>query len=115
MNQCNNNVFSLDEITFIAGDFFTIEFTIYEDEDKSIADISEYDVSCVISILGHPNDIVLEKQGVKFDEGKYRIELSSDETINLNGKYVYQPLLILNETRQYRPAQGILTIIPAII
>ena len=109
----NNDLYELENLSFIAGDYITIEFTVYDGVSDVLADITAFTVSCVIAELGQPSEIVLEKQGVKSGDGIYRIELNSNETIGLIGKYVYQPLIVVNETKEYRPAQGILTIVPA--
>ena len=109
-----NNVYELEELVFVAGDFFTIEFTVHDSYSKELVDLTPFEVSCVISALGNPNQIVLEKDGIKTGDSTYRIELLSSETIDLSGKFVYQPIIKLDEDKQHRPAQGILTIMPAI-
>ena len=108
------NSFTLEEISFVAGSFYTIEFTVYDGDISNLADLTDYTVSCVISAWGQPNTVALNKVGTKTGAGKFKVDLLTADTINLSGKYIYQPLLALVGGTQYRPAQGILTIAPAI-
>jgi len=112
-----NSTYELEEVTLIAGTYTSIEFSVFDETDNTLAEISEYDVSCLVSYLSQPNEVILEKVGAKTSQGKYIITFDSLDTIDLNGRYTYQPLLsvvVLGEIRQYRPAQGILNIISAI-
>ena len=105
--------YTLEEVTIIAGDFLSLEFDVHDEARGGSASLDGYTVSCVISPFGQNDFIVIDQIGVKTGGGKFTVTIPSDETINLCGKFVYQPVLKATSTHQYRPAQGMLTILPA--
>ena len=105
--------YTLEEITIVAGDYLPLEFEVFDDARSEMASLDGYEVFCAISPFGQNDFVVIEKQGEKIEQGKFIVAIPSNETINLCGKFVYQPVLKASERHQCRPAQGILTILPA--
>lgn len=104
--------YTLEPITIVAGNYFTLEFDVFDKGREEMADLTGYEIMCLISPFAQNDFTVIQQKGVISKDGIVTIVINSEDTINLLGKYVYQPVLKIGD-RQYRPAQGVLTILPA--
>jgi len=103
---------SLSEFAFIAGTPYTLNFNVYEDNGVTPLDMGGGTFRWVLSPYGK-NYNVLEVEGTITGIGTAVVELETSHTENLaGGKYTHQPVIISFTNEEYRPAQGILLLIP---
>jgi hypothetical protein len=107
------NINSLDEISFIGGTYYILEYKVY-DQDGGAANISGSTCSVKISPYGESNIVVLTYSGTITGTNTFEIYLLSADTIGLSGKFKHQPI-ILDSGKSYRSQQGIINIVSAII
>lgn len=103
---------SLDEISFIGGTYYTLEFTVYN-QNGSPANLSGATCSWKMSPYGSPDIITLSYSGTITGTSTFEVYLLSADTLALSGKYVHQPLIV-ESGKDYRSQQGIINITPAI-
>lgn len=107
---------SLTEISFIGGSYKELTFAV-KDSAGSPIDISSFTYSWILSPYGEPETSSLVKAGVfrtdVTDKNEFTVYLYSDETVNLSGKYIQQPILVGSPGYEFRMAQGYITILPA--
>lgn len=106
------NNYTLEPITIVAGNFFTFEFEVFDQDRGGIANLEGYEAYCLIAPFAQNDLTIIKQSGIISNNGIFTVSINSDDTINLLGKYIYQPVLKI-EDKQFRPAQGILTILPA--
>jgi len=104
--------YTLEPITIVAGNFFTLEFEVFDKGREEVADLQGYEALCLISPFAQNDFTIIQEKGIIRDDGVFSVTIKSEDTINLLGKYVYQPVLKTGN-KQYRPAQGVITILPA--
>lgn len=104
---------SLAEFSFIGGTEFVLTFNLYDDEGAPI-DISAGVVSWTMSPLSQPQNPVLTKSGVITDTNTFTVTIDSTDTLTLKGKFIHQPIFVDFAGAEFRPNQGIITIIPRI-
>lgn len=104
---------SLEEFGFIAGTEYTLTFNIYEDDGVTPLDMSGGTFTWVLSPYGETYSI-LSLNGTIVDVGIAEVSLSSTDTATLSGKYIQQPIITSFSGEVYRPAQGIVLILPKI-
>lgn len=109
----NNLIYSLEDISFISGSRQCFAFNVFKDNIP--LDLFGCSIRWFLSYLGHPEYPVLEKAGLIYDNNKFKIFLETADTKDLSGKFIHQPVIISANGEEYRPAQGIITIIPRII
>lgn len=107
------NDYTLEPITIIAGDYFTFEFDVFDKDRSESADLTGYEASILIAPYSQSDATIISKRGSIVEDSRFIAIINSEDTINLTGKFVYQPVLKAPNDRQYRPAQGVLTILPA--
>lgn len=107
------DVNSLEEISFIGGSEYVLEFVVY-DSDGNPLDISSSTVSWKMSYYGRPDYAVLEKDGIITDTNTFEITITSSDSQDISGKFVHQPIIIDFDGSEFRPSQGVITIIPRI-
>lgn len=117
-NLSDINVFNVDPITFIAGSHQELRFHIYEDDMLSPIPLTgASNIELRVSLFGQPNWVVFTKVGSNENIDPYNIaiiELTTDDTASLGGKYMYQLLLTDVNDVIYIPVQGIMTILTQI-
>jgi hypothetical protein len=96
---------SLDEIAFIAGTEYVLEFTV-TDEFGAPIDIGAATCSWALSPYGQADILTLSKSGTIISTSVFRITLTSADTIGLSGKYMQQPITQDFGGSIFRPAQG---------
>ena len=109
------NLYSeLEEISFIAGARESLEFEIVYKNGAPV-DLSSMDkIYWQLCDLGDKDNPVLEKEGLVFDYNNFRVNLESNETVNLNGKFIHQPVIVDVLGNIYRPAEGLINIVESI-
>ena len=106
---------TLEEIYMIAGSKHTLYYDIYDENDAPM-DMSGASIELRICEFGRPGTVALTKGGeyVGSSTNRFRVELDSEDTAHLSGKYVQQPVVIDYLGQEYLPAQGYITIAPRI-
>lgn len=105
---------SLVEFSFIAGTEFKLEFFVYESDGITPVDLGGATIKWVLCPYGQPDYAILEINGAITDTNKFEVEILSTLSQTLSGKYLQQPVLIDFDGVEYRPAQGVITILPRI-
>lgn len=106
---------SLEEFSFIAGNTYTLEFEVY-DEDDAPSDLGGATIVWTLCPYGQPDYTILQKSGA-IDvsmPSKFTVELDSADTDALSGKFIQQPVITAFGGQEYRPAQGVVLILPRI-
>jgi hypothetical protein len=103
---------SLEEISFIGGSYYTLEFVVYN-QNGSPANLSGATCTWKMSPYGNPDIITLSYNGTVTGTNTFEVYLLSADTLALSGKYVHQPLVV-ESGNSYRSQQGVINITPAI-
>lgn len=107
---------SLEEFSFIAGNTFYLDYSVY-DETGTPIDLSATTWVWKMSPYGRTDYTVLTKtqpSGITSPTAYMnRVTLSPSDTISLHGKYIQQ-ITVTSGCATYKPAQGVITILPAI-
>ena len=104
---------SLEEFSFIAGNNYVVEFAVYEEDGVNPIDLGGATVYWLVSPFGQPDYTELQVTGTITGTNTFEFDLAG-LTNNLSGKYIHQPVIISFGGEEYRPAQGVLTVIPRI-
>ena len=114
------DVIALDEVSFIAGTSQAITFPIYQ--NGNLINLMGASASWSMSYYG-TTDEVLTKTGTILlttitpsgtSSLGIEVTLEPEDTINLHGKFIQQLTIIDFDGTTFIPAQGIITILPAI-
>jgi len=105
---------SLDDTFFIAGTDFTLEFTAYEEDGLTPADLGGATIEWMLCPYGRTGYNVLQKTATITGLSTFEVNLLSTDTINFSGKYLQQFEITSFYGQKYRPAQGNFLISPAI-
>lgn len=116
-------VTKLQEIELIAGDSgIVLEFQVFY-EDGEPLDLQDDTAKWYLCPIGMKHMPILEKDCTILREGnsiqgylyyKFKVSLDQNETENLYGKYVHQPVLIDRKGRTFRRAEGFIHFKPQI-
>ena len=98
---------SLEEISFIGGTEYTLEYVVY-DQSGALANITGATCSAIIAEYGSP-DALLTYSGTITSSSTFEVVILSADTINLNGKYIHQPIVV-ESGKTYRSQQGVIDI-----
>lgn len=102
---------SLEEFAFIAGTDYTLTFTVYEDDGVTLQDIGGSTIKWTLSPYGQSYN-VLEITGTLTTGSDFEVVIPSASTENLSGKYIHQCTIDSFFGQRFRPAQGVILIIP---
>ena len=105
---------TLEDISFIAGTTYNIDYTI--SENGIPVELDGMIFSWKMSKYGVKNYVVLEKndsQIIALDLYTRRVIITAEDSLNLKGKFSHQ-VIIVSSGETYRPAQGVITITSAI-
>lgn len=105
---------SLEEFGFIAGTDYEITFNVFEQDGVTPLDMGGATIYWVISPYGQSNYNVLQLNGLITGIGVFTVTVPSASTENLSGKFIHQPVIVSFAGGEYRPAQGVLLIVPRI-
>jgi hypothetical protein len=105
---------ALEEIAFIGGTDFTLEFGVFEEDGVTPIDLSGATIKWVLCPYGQSDYNVLTKTGVMTSTNVFEVTLEKVDTQLLSGKYIHQPVVTSFLGKEYRPSQGTILIQPAI-
>ena len=105
---------SLEETSFIAQSEFTLYFTAYQADGVTPLDLGGAYISWELCPYGQDSYTVLQKIAVVTGANTFKVVLLANDTRGLSGKYIHQPVITSFAGNIYRPAQGVLLILPAI-
>lgn len=113
-----NKIFCIDvnqmaEFSMIGGTYETLEFYFYDSEGNPL-DLESSTMKWRLCRLGQPDITLLEIEGEIFSGNGAVVEIQSQDTQNLYGKFIHQPVLIDYAGNEYVYQQGVITIIPKI-
>lgn len=117
-----DNINSLEEIYMIAGSYYELVFKIYNENGSPVLLLNS-PISWYLAPYGRPDESVIKLTSDDTTEiditgdNEFTVYLRYDDTINLaTGKYIQQPVVgdFEQPTSYFRPAQGVVTIIPSL-
>ncbi len=103
---------SLEETTFIAGNDFTLKYEVYESDGVTPMDIGGATVYCLISPYGQPEYNEVQITATITGANTFEANITALLSKELSGYYIHQPVIIAFSGAEYRPAQGLLNILP---
>lgn len=103
---------SLEETTFIAGNDFTLEYVVFESDGVTPMDLGGATTYVVISPYGQPEYKEVQITGTITATNTFEVGFSSSLSGDLSGYYIHQPVILSFSGTEYRPAQGLLNILP---
>jgi len=105
----------LEETSFIAGNKYTFNFDIYDNNEVSL-NMDSSTFKWRMAYYNFPTIAILEKTGIYADtpNNRFTITLEKTDTENLSGKFIHQPAVIDIAGTEYKLTQGIITIIGGI-
>ena len=116
-------VTKLQEIELIAGDSgTTLEFQVFY-EDGEPLDFQDDTAKWYLAPVGMKHQPILEKDCTILKDGnpeqgylyyRFTVSLEQNDTKNLYGQYVHQPVLIDRKGRTFRRAEGFINFKPQI-
>jgi hypothetical protein len=108
-----NSTYTMPEVQFIGGSTKTFFFKVY-DENNQPLDLNGSTCTWKLRRLGDfGGSAVVTKEGLNTgipDNNEFKILLTSEDTINLYGKFVQQPIVQDFAGKIYYPAQGLILI-----
>jgi hypothetical protein len=107
----------LAQFPMIGGTYQELYFYVYSSTGSPI-DITSASCSWVMCPYGQPTYPVLTKSGSPVVSGSvtnlFMVVLNTGDTQYLSGKYIHQPIVISIPGYEFRPSQGIISIMPRI-
>jgi hypothetical protein len=104
----------LDTKEFIGGSEQTLIYDVVDDSGSTISIIGGY-CHVLLCYYQQPDTPVLDALGViSGSPGRFIATLSAEDTLELDGIFVQQPIVQTADGTIFRPSQGIIHIIPAI-
>lgn len=118
MEMCNTNPYTLPLIEFVGGGHQKIPFRVYNFSGKRPFDLSGCECYfSVVNYMSQSGPVVISKEMLVEENEKtgvsniLSVELTSEDTLNLFGKFVYQITIIGSDGTPETPKQGIMNII----
>lgn len=109
----------LTEMSFIAGSEKSLEFNIYDSTGSPLS-LNGCTVKWYLFPYGEPTASVITKvsggSGITISASPnnlFTVTVIGSDTLQLEGKYIQQPVIIDSATSEFRPSQGIINIFPA--
>ena len=114
-NTSYTQINSLEEFSFIGGTEFELAFNLYDDEGTPI-DITTGTVTWTLCPYGQPDYAILTKNGSVSGTpiNRFTVTIETEDTKLLSGKFIHQPIFVDFSGSEFRPNQGVITIIPRI-
>lgn len=113
MIACNKKLFTLNDIDIIGGDYREILIRINDIDSGEILDITNLSVNfALVSYVDRNGSPILSKnlEISPVDSSAFILTLLPNDTVNLNGKYIYQISVKANDTKKVESFQGVMTI-----
>lgn len=114
MTTSFNTLYILPEISFIGGTDKALTFTVYQEDEITLLDISSGSIEWLLSRYDMSEDIVLTKTGLLTTANIFTVTLDHDDTVLLSGKFTQQIVITDFSGNIFRPVQGTIVILPAI-
>lgn len=109
-----NASYTLDDVLFIGGSTKSFFFKVFDNNGLPL-DLNGATCTWKLRRYGDFGEsALLTKTGIITATNEFKILLTSDDTINLVGKFVQQPIVIDFSGKKYYPCQGLITIDAAI-
>lgn len=103
---------SFDEFSIIGGNYFIIEFNIYDEMGRSV-NVSGGTLTWNVGYYG-TSSAVFSVNGNIIGENTFDVIVPEAYTESLSGKFVHQAVYTDVQSHVFIPAQGVITIIPKI-
>lgn len=104
---------SLEKTFFIAGSTQKLIFNACQ-QDGTPIDLGGATIKWGLCPYGNSDFTSLDKSGTITDTSTFEIDLSDSDTENLEGTFIQQPIITAFTGEVYRPAQGVVVILPKI-
>lgn len=108
----NTIINNFSETTFIAGSYKEISFYVYT-SGCSPLDLSSEVITWELSPYDNQRDVVLTKTATSYN-GYVTVQLNSEDTENLSGKYIQHAKINTLSSKQYPLGRGVINIVPAV-
>ena len=102
---------ALTEFAFIAGTDYTLTFTVYDDDGVTPQDIGGATIAWTLSPYGRSYNS-LEIAGSITDTSEFEVVIPASSTETFSGKYIQQITIDSFYGQRFRPAQGVVLIVP---
>ncbi len=109
-----SNINQLEEFSFIAGNLYTINFTVYESNGVTPMDLGGATVYWVLSPYGQPDYRIAKITASITGTNTFTVIIPSATSESLSGKYIHQPIIFSFGGKEYRPCQGVLLVLPQV-
>lgn len=103
---------SLDNWNLIAGGTWYINLEVRKESDLTLLDMTGGSAYFRMSPLGDPEATVLDLEGTITGVGLVEWDISSSETIDLQGIYTFQFIITDFQGDEFIPGQGKAVILP---
>ena len=103
----------LDDVSFIAGTEFTLNFPVYDVLNNPIG-LNGCSMKWGLSLYGQPDVLILQKTATVSGSYTFVVSLEEADTIGLGDVYLQQAMITDIDGRVFRPAQGVVIIRKAI-
>lgn len=107
-----STLYNLPEISFIEGSDKILTFTVYEQDGITLQDINGSLIKWYLFPYGDSSYVLIEKDGELTTENEFAVSISRDDYVGLSGKFTQQLLITDFEGSPFRPAQGIVIVLP---
>jgi hypothetical protein len=104
----------LPDTWLYAGSNMTWTYNTFEEDGATPLNITSGSAKLVFCPWGEPEITSLEKIGTIATAYSFTVSFNESDTINLNGKYLQQPILTDPSGNTFRAGQGIVLVFPAI-
>jgi len=105
---------SLEEFSLIGGNPYTLQFSLYDSDGITPTDLTGATINWVLCPYGQPDFLSLSVVGTITGLNTFEVYLDNADTIELSGKYTHQPIITSFSGTDYRPAQGLILVLPGI-
>jgi hypothetical protein len=104
-----DEIYNLEKMSIRGGSKTVLSFEFYDEDDLPL-DITTSTVIWTLSRFGEPNHTVLSHNGTLSSNNSCIVTLASEDTRDLEGKFVQQITIIDYLGQEYVPSQGIIKI-----
>ena len=103
----------LCEFSFVGGTYETLVFNIIDSASAAV-DLSSATCSWTMGEYGSGSAQIFKSGSISASPvNRFTVILNASDTIELEGKYIHQPIIEDLSGNQFRPSQGIINIWPA--
>jgi hypothetical protein len=104
----------LPDTWLYAGSSRTFTYECFEEDGTTPLTITNGSAKLLLCPWGEPGITSLEKTGVINTSHSFTISFEEADTINLNGKYQQQLVVVDSSGNTFRPGQGAILVFPSI-